>query len=90
MSTARQKAKTRRTTALVLFAIGGASILLKLLGINELDTSTAASLNAARGMRAGYYFGPVIPLVIGYLFWSSSNDKLLEAEYEEKAAANSE
>ena len=83
----REKAKTRRNIALVLFAIGGGSILLKIFGVLELDTSRAPSLSAAYGMELAYYVWPAIPLAIGYLFWASSKEKLLEAEYEEELAA---
>ena len=85
MSTALQQAKRRMSVAVALFALGAANILLKLTGISELDTSIAPTLNAARGMRFGYYFAPLLFVVAGWLFWSSGKNKLLQAECEEKA-----
>ncbi len=88
MSTARQKAKTRRNIAYALFAFTGVVVLLKLTGIMPLDLSGAPSLSAAYGMKLAYYVWPAIPFVIGFIFWGSSKEKMLEAEYEEQLASN--
>ncbi len=86
MSTARQKAIRRRNIAYGLFAYTGLVVLLKLTGIMPLDVSRAPSLSAAYGMKLAYYVWPAIPFVIGFILLGSSKEKMLEAEYEEKAA----
>ena len=88
MKTARQQALTRRNIARALFTFTGLVVLLKLSGMMPLDTSGAPSLSAAYGMELAYYVWPAIPFVIGYFFWASSKEKMLEAEYEEKAASS--
>ena len=87
MSTARQKAIRRRNIAYALFAFTALIVLLKLTGVTPLDLSGAPSLSAAYGMKLAYYVWPAIPFVIGFIFWGSSKEKFLEAEYEEKLAA---
>ena len=90
MRTARQKAVTRRNIAYGLFAFAGLSVLLKLTGVTPLDLSRAPTLSAAYGLKLAYYVWPAIPFVIGFIFWGSSKEKFLEAEAEEKLAAERE
>ena len=90
MKTARQKALTRRNIAHALFTFTGLVVLLKLSGMMPLDLSNAPSLSAAYGMKLAYYVWPAVPFVIGYFFWASSKEKLLEAEYEEQAVREQE
>ena len=88
MKTARQQATTRRNIAYGLFAFTGLIVLLKLTGVMPLDVSRAPTLSAAYGLELAYYVWPAIPFVIGFILLGSSKEKALQAEYEEKAAAN--
>ena len=86
MSSALQKAKRRKTIALVFFAIFAADVIFKLAGITRPDYSRAPNLDVAWFIEFWHYFTPFIFFGIGYFFWSSHKELLLQAEYEEKAA----
>ncbi len=87
MATTRQRAKTKRNIAYVLFAVGIGNILVRLLGFVDFDTSQASSLEEIYDMEWEYYFLPLIPLIAGIYFWMSYKSLLHDAEDEERAAA---
>ena len=87
MSTTRQRAIRKRNIAYFLFALGIGNILARALGLVEFDTSNASNLEEIYDMEWGYYVLPLIPLIIGYFFYSSYRGLMLIAEHEEKTAA---
>ena len=87
MSTTRQRAKTKRNFAYVLFAIGIGNILTRVFGLVEFDTTQASSLEEIYDMEWEYYVLPLIPLIAGIYFWMSYKSLLHDAQDEERALA---
>jgi hypothetical protein len=88
MNKARKQAKFRKTISIVFFVIAAANVLLKILGVSSLDTSSATTLAGAMGMKLGYYSVPIFFALIGWVFYTSSQNKFLEAEAIENSSKN--
>ena len=83
MSKTRQQAKNRKIAAYIFFGLGLINILMKLLGISVLDTSAATTFSGAIGIKLGYYLAPALFIVIGWFLLGSSQEKSLQASYED-------
>ncbi|WP_412970796.1 hypothetical protein [Glaciecola sp. MF2-115] len=88
MNKARKQAKFRKKMAIVFFVITATNVLLKILGISSLDTSSATTLAGAVGMKFGYYSVPIFFSLIGWAYYASSQNKVLEAETIESSSKN--
>lgn len=82
MSDYRKKAKTKKTIAIGLFAFAVINVLMKIIGVSKISGATTVA--GLLGMKIGFYGLPIILIIAGLLYLSSSKKLLEDAEFHEK------
>lgn len=85
MNKARQQAEIRKYLALLFLFVGLVSAANAIFDIFPpfKPGQGPDTLAGATGFILGRYFGPVLWLLIAWVFWGSSQGKKLEAESQE-------